>query len=644
MDFYALLIGIDDYPGVPLSSCVKDAQELKRHIEQNVSRAHIQMLISGDECGAQAANASPDADSRPTYEAVIQALERITLLGKPGDCVLIHFSGHGTRSHVSPENGTEEFTNVHTGDVALVLLDTGAGDIRYLPGQILAFWRKAMTSKGMTVTLVLDCCFSAALYRRSYQPGDDVRFLAYDPKVDIECQLRPQALLAETEGTRSYRKASMLPSYLIDPDLCAALVACGPHEFATSIKTANGGKHGALTYFLLEALKERGGMRRKLSDIHRQVCAMFNASGKAQHPVLYGNKNQAFFGPSTAILSAELSALAVYRMSDGVLRLQAGQAHGVEVGDQYAIGPVAVDPLDRKLVARVCHVRALTSDLDGLNVAIEDNWVAQPLTQFSLSDLAIHISPDLPHRGRLIAELQKRSLGVTDIDEGKCSFRISQGDGGTYEVYDKSRRKIANAPTFGQDEEDLNHLSHVMGHLAKFTRVLELSHEPDPAFRDSFRVSIVPNRNKKSERFGPGSFIEIEYDVAAKYAMELVTENLGHECLYLFVYDLGSAWQIENTLRGSYEVVTPANHTERFTGKVTKRMKTVIPAGCQECEDVIKVIVTSQPANFDLLELPKLGQAAEVNRSSRKRYRGNSQGSGVEQWFVATFRIRTYTA
>lgn len=135
------------------------------------------------------------------------------------------------------------------------------------------------------------------------------------------------------------------------------LVAYGPHEFACAMEIEDGKMHGALSYFLLEALKQGSCMRRKHSDIHRQVCAMFRASGAKQSPVFHGNKGQTLFDPPSLVPTDDAAAVAVISSQDRILRIQAGRAHGVEVGDQFAIDPgdVAEGDCPGRLVATVCR-------------------------------------------------------------------------------------------------------------------------------------------------------------------------------------------------------------------------------------------------------------------------------------------------
>jgi hypothetical protein len=60
--------------------------------------------------------------------------------------------------------------------------------------------------------------------------------------------------------------------------------------------------------------------------------------------------------------------------------------------------------------------------------------------------------------------------------------------------------------------------------------------------------------------------------------------------------------------------------------------------GYRQCEDIIKVFITSQPTSFDSLELPKLGESVKRNATSRAR---REEGDSSEEWAALNFPIRT---
>jgi hypothetical protein len=150
--------------------------------------------------------------------------ERVTSQAKPRDYVSFHYSGHGTR--LPP---CFDFSNQSTGDLALVLLEGDQSPELCLRGPRLARLLKDMVDKELVVTLILDCCFSAAVHRNS---GLDVRYLPYGRTAASTHSLYPKDNLVERSTRSANRDASMRDNWLVEPDRYAILAACGPHENA----------------------------------------------------------------------------------------------------------------------------------------------------------------------------------------------------------------------------------------------------------------------------------------------------------------------------------------------------------------------------------------------------------------------------
>jgi hypothetical protein len=175
------------------------------------------------------------------------------------------------------------------GDLALVLLNgPHATDIRDLGRPTLAIWLKALVDKGVFVTLVLDCCFSASVYRLKYPA---IRYLTYNDNVAHRFPLEDESpgSLDGTNINSKGRNASTMPSWFINPQGYAILAACGPHEEAREIETEDGQPHGALSYLMLKTVSSHG-LHERIQDIYNHLCAIFRTSKIRQSPVLYGNK------------------------------------------------------------------------------------------------------------------------------------------------------------------------------------------------------------------------------------------------------------------------------------------------------------------------------------------------------------------
>ena len=349
---YAILIGIDAYPSRPLKSCVRDVQKIKECLESKLPSVDIQTLTAS---GGNTPLEHPE--SWPTCHNVTSVLEMVTSRAQPGNFIYIHYSGHGTR--LEP---CYELSSQSTGDLALVLLDEDSSRERLLPGPRLAGLLKSMVDKALVITLVLDCCFSASVYRN----GDpNVRYLSCGRIGPLTYPPIPENDLADRNTRSTSRDASMRDNWLLEPDRYTILAACGPHEKAKGGSEASekGERYGALSYFIFKALSDHG-LGRRYKDIHRHLCAKFWESCQLQHPVLYGNKDQAFFGPVDPYRNARSTSIFE---RDGHLQLLAGLAHGLRDGDRFKLfpfGPTSDRDAEGDFIAKVTHLWPLTSELE----------------------------------------------------------------------------------------------------------------------------------------------------------------------------------------------------------------------------------------------------------------------------------------
>lgn len=203
---------------------------------------------------------------------------------------------------------------------------------------------------------------------------------------------------------------------------------------------------------------------------------------------------------------------------------------------------------------------------------------------------------------------------------------------GKYKIPNKAGHEIIDLTSIPQDQTGIGQVGSILEHLARFRLVRDLVNETSDPFRESFGVQIVSNRKS----FGPDCSIELEHNAIA----ELVVENKGDRDLYIYVYDLGPCWQVENAYRGTNTVVRPQSNGRRSepTRKKLKMMihKRMREKGYTSCKDILKVFVTSQPTDFDLLELPRLGEGAKTPYADGT---DRESGDGLENWAAMNFLI-----
>ncbi|EXL93782.1 caspase domain-containing protein [Fusarium oxysporum II5] len=641
---HAILIGIDAYPDKYKSSlkgCVRDTQQIRSLLEQQPFHINIQTLTATQSSDSSITGPVEDSAALPTYDNVIKAFRDLTCAAQSGDYIYIHYSGHGTR--IAPT--AKAFSNQHTGDLALALLGGENGDeVRPLGGYKLAVALNAMVVKGLVVTLVLDCCFAASIYRLD---RTDIRFLRIDPEL-ASAYFADKSLAEQDEETpdSDYRDVSMLPSWLINPNGYALLAACGPHEEAGEI-IYKGESHGALSHFLNMSLRD-GGLNRKHKNIFYRLSSKFRGHSIQQNPALYGNKDQGFFGENNFTNSR--SMVLVVRNGQH-LALQAGQAHGVSDGDEFVLYPSSVlenneafhTNLIKTTVARAGPLTSLLNLDESTAVTTEDDWVAEPQTRQALGKFPVSFSDSISTQDTWPEALRRYGMTHAEENGSTSCFHVDAIDD-EYKLLTPNGEEVTNLPPLPQNTTTADDVAAVLEHLARYELVKSLSnHFVEEDFRTSFDINIA----RAGDHFGPDTLVNVEQDAGKASMFELKLQNHGTKDLYLYILDLGPLWQIEDIYCGSYAVVPPYNKNERFmTGHFTKKFRTMVPdelrqQGIEECSDTLKVLVTSQPTSFDLLELPKIGHVLK-KRSPADNDR--SGGSSVEQWIAFSFPLRTFLA
>ncbi|KAK3342028.1 caspase domain-containing protein [Lasiosphaeria hispida] len=643
---WAILIGIDFYvQDRCLQGSVRDVQTVKEYLEAGPTPVDIIMLTAATPADPSSCRPIEEPAFWPTYDNIIEKLQRVLKKAKRGDFVYIHYSGHGTRR--------KDQKSIHSaGNLAFVLFEDNEYGSSYLMGKVLASCLRKMVEQGLLVTLVLDCCYSGSVLRADRVKGSGIRSIDYNLAVETASPQDPD--LFGSDGT--LRDAQIpLEQWLINPNGYTILAACGPHESAWELEI-EGAKRGGLSYFLIEALSalRKRGVELTHQSLYQHLRIRFHASWPRQTPMRYGNKNFSFFGklgiaPSTAFTP-------VYRADNGRLCLGAGEAHGVHKGDEYVVYPFNTpeDVVSRtsgtSVLLRVETVRCLTSDLVRVEEAppapspverIETGWKAKPVTCLSPHKVSVRLSASASSQlSWTEAEKQQRFLHLcTDGEDTEpCIFYVALNEHKEYEIQDGSPETIVGLPTIPLDmPRASDRIMNVLQHLAmfKFFEGVE-NRTPNPSFEDSFSLISID---------GAGSSGVFDVRHGDKWGFRV--ENLGDRPLYLAIFNFKPSWQVTNLVSqaggGDCIVVQPKG--KDGTGEKEIRLRMHVPEplrsrGEKRCEDIVKVFITSKQTSFPAMVLPEISLHAEtLSRAAR----GSDDRLSEFLWKLATpFRYTTF--
>jgi hypothetical protein len=659
-NYWAVLIGINFYvKDTPLQGCLRDVECIKQYLESLSTPLNIDKFTASTPSEPNSRHPAETPDSWPTFENVTRSLKKIISAAKPGNFVYIHYSGHGAQTKAT----SSEYCNKNTGDLALVLFDDVHGS-RYLRGLELAYLLNEMVNKGLFVTLVLDCCFSGSVVRHSVPNGAGIRATDYDPAVDAAYPQKLGTGPGSQIGVSILRDGRILPTWLVNPKGYTILTACGPHERAQELEFPSGERNGALSHFLVRALRG-GGAEITHQSLYQHLRVRFRQSWPQQNPMRYGNENFSFFGKLRP--RRDMTFSLVYKtQKDGYLCLEAGHAHGVFEDDEYALYPlhtpedVFSDTTQAFVKARVEAVRALTSDLVGINPTfvtshVGERWKARPLTHLAPQKVPVRLMSSVNHQPQWIAAAKQRRflhLSTADMEGQPCMFNVTCNEHNEYEILDGSCQKIPNLPTISLHRQGaLDCVVGLLEHLATFKYIEGIENRiPNTSFQNSFRIHI---NGGIGDDLGAGLL-----DVNHEGELSLTVRNTNDKPLYLYIYDLGPSWQIDSLIcdngGGDYKVMHPKKEEIMM-------LQMTVPdclrdRGQCECEDVIKVFVTSKPTSFAPFMLPKIPIPAEKDdrsvRGDRNQLsellsglatpiRGEADGISDEQWACQSFVVRT---
>lgn len=263
LSHYAILIDINAYSNKPLQSCVRDVQKIKECLERKLPSVDIQTFTaSSDDTPLK------HPQSWPTCRNVTSIFETITSRAQSRNFIYVHYSGHDTKL-----NPCYERSNQSIEDLALVLLNEDDSRAMSLPESRLINLLKVMIDKTLIITLVLDCCFSASVYRdRDF----NVQYLSCSRIGASTYPSIPEYDFADGNTRSTSRDASMRNNWLLNPDQYIILAACGPHEKTKGESEASEKKerYEVLSYFLFKVLFDQRFERRH-KNIHRHLCVKF---------------------------------------------------------------------------------------------------------------------------------------------------------------------------------------------------------------------------------------------------------------------------------------------------------------------------------------------------------------------------------
>ncbi|KAI0812992.1 caspase domain-containing protein [Xylaria sp. FL0064] len=655
---WAIIVGINYYPSDRcLQGSVRDAQVVRHHLEDRDLPVDINILTATTPASGRTPPEQPER--WPTYANVVSGLRRILDIAQPGDLVYLHYSGHGARLPSDAQSGSNT-----SGELALVLFEDDDVGSRYLRGPHLATALRKMVDKGLTVTLVLDCCFSGSVARHSDWHGFDVRCIDYNPKITIA---EPQICEKSIFGSNSTsRDAHAERDWLVDPKGYTILSACGPYERAYEVNIEGQGRRGALTHFLFSTLRSLGTSRLDVThqSLHEHLRTRFHASWPQQTPMRYGNMNLSFFGQ--LVSKPESNFFSAYKKEDGRICLRAGEVHGIYQGDEFALLPFGefrqtTEQREKSgRILRVHIVRPFESDLveispqSGTTAEITTGWIARPMMSSSPRKIRFQLATGIDDRQRwkdACHEMRYLQL-ATEMESQPTMFNVVMNKHGEYGILDSLYNPVIGLPMVPATSVDA--ITKVLGILDHLSTFKYFEGVENPLSKKCFASLFSLTTHSASDSRGT-------FAVSHGNIWGVTIENTSEKPLYMVIYNFSPLWEVTNLASGagddSYLVIPPRDGEVNGVREIRLRMEVpdeLLQTGSRvQCEDIVKVFVTSKPISFPTFVLPKMSldfeHAGRQNRglddlfflqALQTHLRGDNDAI-EEQWATRNFIIQS---
>ncbi len=648
-DLLALLIGIDCYlpnrlPGgyyySNLSGCVRDVNNVHRELLQrrlNIPESNVIKLTS---TASAKGEPTESRDLWPTYVNMVTAFKKIAELASPGDQVYIHYAGHGGRTATIDQRHKGE-SGV---DEALVPMDIGNSEARYLRDIELAKLLNDMVKKGLIVTAVLDSCHSGGMVRGLNAESGNVAVRGLSI---VDTTPRPtKSLVAPAEelignwddlvgGSGPKRDLAVGSGWLPVPRVFVLLAACRPSESALEYAFDGKERNGVLTYNLLRSLDDLGpGLSYK--TLHDRIVSRVHSRFREQTPMMEGDADRAVFG-SERIAPYYAVNVMQYDAAGNRVQIGAGQAHGLREGARfriYASGTTDLSDTKKAIaLAEISILDAADSWADIIEMfgdsKIEQGAQAVLLEPNSIdlvsriylhhrSDLGAGVDQDSALKAVEEAAKENRWIALTSEDE-KLDYQVVVNKEDYYEIWDPSGRKIENLrPELKADEAGAAAgVVRRLEHLTKYNAAKDLrNHDPTSPLARKLIVEFV---GKEDANYDPANEPHPEaFDDPALPAVKNgewaflrikngFPEYQPNSVLNITVLDLQQDWGITQ--------IYPSGAAEGFVPldpgrEVLLTLNAILPEGYKEGTDTIKVFATlgESTTNFQWLQLPALDQ------------------------------------
>lgn len=389
---HALIIAIGDYPaktGWSTISSVNDVPLIKQSLLANgFLETNIKTLI----------------DAEATKQGIIKAIENLKAKLKPGDIVVIHYSGHGQQ--IFDDNGDE----IDGLDEALVPYDAwvkythnykGENHLRDDElGNIIANLRNTLGSKGQLL-FILDSCHSGSMTRGRKSRGGQAAFVPDGWKASDEDKTKGSGMMEKTK---------------VNTDAAPYVLISGASADELNYEYEG---FGSLSYAFSKAMNELGSDF-SYRQLFSKIASNMNVISPKQTPTIEGDVNLKLFKGEYVKQQPYYDIVKI--STSNVIHINAGKINGLFEGTTVNIVAAGTTKISDKNVVSTGIITKSNSNLAIIKLDkslnsnnIKNFWVF--VDKQSYGDIAIKVYLDKTIKDNVIKSgvanfLKEKGLGT----------------------------------------------------------------------------------------------------------------------------------------------------------------------------------------------------------------------------------------
>jgi len=429
------------------------------------------------------------------------------------------------------------------------------------------------------------------------------------------------------------RDAGLGSGWLPEPRGYTLLAACRSNEFAYE-SGFGGGRHGALTYWLLDSLQDIGpGLSYKV--LHDRIVAKIHSQFEKQTPQLQGEGDRAVFGSDRVRPHYQVGVLKVETDRQRVL-LNAGQSQMLRQGAQFAIYPHGTTNFselgNRQALVELSDVGA-TESWARIVQRFTDQEIEQGAQAVLLGAPAVRLvrKVSLVRREDLPAALDQDAAleavrqaipagedlavgGWVELatDTAEVAYQVAVNEAGEYEIWDQGGEPVQNLrpPIHVDAPHAARAVVNRLEHLSRYHALRQLrNHDPLSPLARKLEVELTGRQAAydPADPFEPEALDEPGGTPALTVGewVGVRIKNASPRALNVTVFDLMPGWKAAQ--------IFPPGAGDAFVTfepgqEIVLPLQTSLPAQYEQGTDVIKVFATVGATDFHWLELPRLDQ------------------------------------